>query len=50
MQRLSNVVQALVLAAALTMLAGCSEYLDRRDTNSLQSGNAVQTNKVTQIE
>lgn len=49
MQRPSNVVQALVLAAAVTMLAGCSEYLDRRDTNSLQSGNAVQTNKVTQM-
>lgn len=49
MRRSSNVVQALVLAALLSTLAGCSEYLDRRDTNSLQSGNAVQTNKITQM-
>lgn len=49
MQRSSKVARALALAAMLSTLAGCSEYLDRRDTNSLQSGNAVQTNKVTQM-
>ena len=30
-------------------LAGCSEYLDRRDGLSVQGGNAVQTNKVAQM-
>lgn len=45
----SNVVRMLALAAALALLAGCSDYLDRRDTISLQGGNAVQTNKVTQM-
>lgn len=36
-------------AASLLALAGCSEYLHRTDTMSWQSGNAVQTNKVTQM-
>ena len=30
-------------------LAGCSEYLDRRDGLSVQGGNAVQTNKIAQM-
>jgi hypothetical protein len=30
--------------AAVTAVAGCSEYLDRRDTLSLGSGEAVETN------
>jgi hypothetical protein len=30
-------------------LVGCSEYLERRDGLSVQSGNAVQTNKVAQM-
>jgi hypothetical protein len=30
-------------------IAGCSEYLDRRDALSVQSGNAVQTDKVSQM-
>ena len=30
-------------------LAGCSEYLDRRDTISLNGGNSVATNEVTQM-
>lgn len=38
---------ALILAAA--SLAGCSEYLDRTDTMSRQSGNAIQTDKLTQM-
>lgn len=45
----SNVARMLALAAAAGLLAGCSDYLDRRDTISLQGGNAVQTNKVTQM-
>jgi len=31
------------------LLAGCSEYLDRRATIALSAGDAVETNKVTQI-
>lgn len=45
----SNAVRALALAAAAGMLAGCSEYTDRRDLISIHGGNAVQTNKVTHI-
>jgi hypothetical protein len=36
-------------AGSLLALAGCSEYLDRTDTMSWQSGNAMQTNKVSQM-
>ena len=35
--------------ASLVALGGCAEYLHRNDTLSSQSGNAVQTNKVTQM-
>ena len=45
----SNLVRSLALAAVLAMLAGCSEYLDRRDTIALNGGNAVATNKVTHM-
>ena len=45
----SNLVRCLALAAVLAMLAGCSEYLDRRDTLALASGNAVATNRVTHM-
>lgn len=33
----------------LIVLGGCSEYLHRNDTLSWQSGNALQSNKVTQM-
>jgi len=39
----------LAFAALLAALAGCSEYLDRRETISLGGGNSVATNKVTQM-
>lgn len=39
----------LMLILAAVGLAGCSEYLHRTDTLSWQSGNAVQTNKLTQM-
>ena len=39
----------LTLLLAAASLAGCSEYLDRTDTMSPQSGNAVQTAKLTQM-
>ncbi len=45
----SNTLRTLALAALLAALAGCSEYLDRRDTISLGGGNAVATDKVTQM-
>jgi hypothetical protein len=45
----NNLLRALALAALLAALAGCSEYLDRRDTISLGGGDSVATNKVTQM-
>ena len=44
-----TLLRTLALAALLAALAGCSEYLDRRDTISLSGGNAVATDKVTQM-
>jgi hypothetical protein len=45
-----NCWRALALAATLApWLAGCSEYLDRRDAVTLNAGDAVATNKVTQM-
>ncbi|HWK93878.1 MAG TPA: hypothetical protein VNR39_00510 [Pseudolabrys sp.] len=38
-----------VTLMSLIALGGCSEYLHRNDTLSSQSGNAVQSNKVTQM-
>ncbi len=49
MQPSSNAMRALALAAGLAALAGCSEYLDRRDSVSLNGGNTIHTNKVTQM-
>jgi hypothetical protein len=45
----SNIPRALALAALMTALAGCSEYLDRRDTISLNGGNSVASNEVSQM-
>ena len=45
----SNLVRSLALAAVLAMLAGCSEYLDRRNTIALSGGNAVANNMVTHM-
>jgi hypothetical protein len=42
-------LRALALAALVAALAGCSEYLDRRDTIALSGGNAVATNEVSQM-
>jgi hypothetical protein len=50
MPRSSKAARALALATAVAgagVLAGCSEYLDRRDTISVTGGDAVNTNKVT---
>jgi len=45
----NNALRALALGLVLTALSGCSEYLDRRDTISPNGGNAVATDKVTQM-
>lgn len=49
MQPSNNVLRTLALAALLAVLAGCSEYLDRRETISLGGGDSVATNKVSQM-
>lgn len=49
MRSSSNALRAIALVALAGALAGCSEYLDRRDTISAQGGNAVQTDKVVQM-
>jgi len=45
----NNMLRRLTLAALLAALAGCSEYLDRRDTISLGGGNSVATDKIAQM-
>ncbi len=48
--RLSNkMLRTLALAMLFAALAGCSEYLDRRDTIALSGGNSVATNEATQM-
>jgi hypothetical protein len=49
MRSSSSTLRTLTLAALLAALAGCSEYLDRRDAISLNGGDAVATDKVTQM-
>jgi hypothetical protein len=45
----SKFVRCAVVAMLAAGLAGCSEYLERRDGLSVQSGNAVETNKIAQM-
>ena len=45
----NRVVAKLALAAVFATLAGCSEYLDRRDSIALSAGDAVATDKVTHV-
>ena len=47
MQPFSKFAAKIVLAVLIATLAGCSEYLDRRDTIALSGGNAVYTDRVT---
>jgi hypothetical protein len=49
MHPFSKPVRALALGAVLIALSGCSEYFDRRDTISIHAGDAVASNKVTQM-
>jgi hypothetical protein len=45
----NKAARALALAGVLVLLAGCSEYLDRRDTIALSSGDAAASNSATQV-
>jgi len=46
----TNSLRVLALTVALaTSLAACSEYLDRRETISLNGGNALASNQATQV-
>jgi len=45
----SNAMRCLALAVALATLAGCSEYIDRRDAIALNSGNALASDRVTHM-
>lgn len=49
MQPFSKTVRTLALAVVLAALGGCSEYLDRRDTITLNGGDSVATNQVTHM-
>lgn len=49
MRPFSKSGRVLTLGLVLVGVGGCSEYLDRRDTISLHGGDAVATNKVTQM-
>jgi hypothetical protein len=49
MRPFSEALRTLALGALLSVLGGCSEYLDRRDTVTRLGGNAVATNMVTQM-
>jgi hypothetical protein len=48
MQPSNNPMRALTLATLLTALAGCSQYLDHRETISLGGGDSVATNMASQ--
>jgi hypothetical protein len=45
----NRAIRTLAFATVLATLAGCSEYLDRRDTIAPSAGNAVATNEITQM-
>jgi hypothetical protein len=50
MQRFSRVISPVAMALLIgTALAACSDYLDRRDTLALSSGDAVASDTVTQM-
>jgi hypothetical protein len=49
MRPFNKVVCTIALATVFATLAGCSEYLDRRDTIALSGGDAVATDKVTHM-
>ena len=49
MRPCTNPMRVLALVALALLLAACSEYLDRRDSVSLNAGNALNANAVTEM-
>jgi hypothetical protein len=49
MPRSNNALRVIALAGVLGLLAGCSEYVDRRETISLSGGDSVASDKVTHM-
>jgi hypothetical protein len=49
MRSTTNAWRWLALAAVFATLAGCSQYLDRRNTIALSGGNALASDEVTQM-
>lgn len=45
----NNLLRGLALTAVMVLLAGCSEYLDRRETISLNAGDAMAANRVSMM-
>jgi hypothetical protein len=45
----TNLLRGLALTGVLMLLAGCSEYLDRREAISLNAGDALAANQVTMM-
>ena len=45
----NNMLRGLALAGVLVLLASCSEYLDRRETISLNGGDAMASDRVTMM-
>jgi hypothetical protein len=45
----NKALSALALVTILAALAGCSEYLDRRDAIALSGGNSVASNEASQM-
>jgi hypothetical protein len=44
-----RILASLTAAAGILALAGCSEYLDRRETIAISAGDAQQANLVTHV-
>ena len=49
MRPCTDLMRPLAFAALALLLAGCSEYLDRREGVTLNAGDAVATDEVTQM-
>lgn len=47
---LPNIKRALLVLAAASLVSGCADYLNHRDTITFGLGNAVEANKAIHIE
>lgn len=45
----TNLLRGLALTGGLVLLAGCSQYLDRREAISLNAGDAIAADRVTMM-